>query len=533
MEEIKINTKKWFYLFSGLHVALWTIIPTATWQNLFSDTMETIAWGNQWQLGYSKHPPLSCWVAALFSDAGPFINFQLFLGAALLTFISFWAVWKLANRILPPVQALISVMLLDATLYYNIFNVSITPDTMQFPCWGLTILTFYIALREKKLYQWLLVGLFCALSFYAKYQALLIYIPMALMCIFTEEGRENLKKPGIYLCGLLFLILITPHMIWSYENGFQEIAYAYRSTSDGGYTFFESILSSLNFAAAHLGFLSLFLLLSLTFLLAERKKGNKIGSFNKKFLLYMGLGPFFIAFISPLLTSEELVVRWGRPCFSLVGIIVMASIKPKITKKVFKRFLLLLIPIIIIISVSYSVYYGYWAANMNGNYRLWNYFPGEKIANKVTNIWHNKYHKKLKYIAGSHYLIVSICTYSKDKPIPFIDWSLKDSEWLNLEDFKKNGAMFTWWVTPTGGKSPLSEDKLESLKKTYPELKVLGNYKFQKVGIPDKDTRPYLRAFLHDHFPVIYKFMVKTGFFPDYPRYVIIGIGILPPENKN
>ena len=533
MEEIKINTKKWFFAFCGLHMFLWTIVPTIFFMNVYMDTAESIAWGYQFQLGYSKHPPLSGWLAALFAGMGPFTNFQMYLLGTILALVAFWAVWRLASRFLSPVQALVAALILDCALYYNCYCATIDPDTVQIPFWTLVFLAFYIALKEEKIYQWLLVGFCCALAFYTKLAAGLIFLPMLLLCLFTKQGRKSFLKPGIYLCGIIFLICILPHLYWSYQNNFQEITYALNAAHGGAavkgldITFLQSILSSFNFIGAQLGFSALLIVMILFFLFVKKDKKKKIGLFNKQYLFIMGTGPLILMLIYPILFSTQLMPRWGFPMFSLAGIIAMAWIKPVITRKIFKRFVILFVLIICIVSGIYCLFYGYWSANVNGNYRPWSYFPGRNIAVKVTNIWRDQYHTPLKYVAGSHYLAAYITTYSKDHPTPYFDWNKKESLWVNVADMKKQGAMFAWWVH--GPQDPPGMRLMTEVRRRFPKMKLLGIFRFNKVGIP-KNARPILKTYIQEHYPKLLDKPQINQFFPNYPSYVDIGIAILPPE---
>jgi len=497
--------------------------------NVYMDTAETIAWGYQWQLGYSKHPPLSGWIAATFANLGPFTSFQMYLLGSILALVTFWAIWRLASRILSPVKALVSVMLLDCALYYNCYCATIDPDSVQIPFWALVFLTFYIALKEEKIYQWLLVGFCCALALYTKYAAPLIFFPMVVVILFTKDGRKQLFKPGIYLCFLFFLIFMVPHLVWSYQNGFQEIYYASSAsgaTVEAKITFIKSLLSSLNFIGAQLGFAALMYLMIISFLFVKRDKTSTVSSFDKQFLLIMGLGPLMLALLYPILLQNELMPRWGFPLFSLFGIIAMVWINPIITKKVFKRFIVTFIIIIVIISGSYCIFYGYWSANVNGNYRPWSYFPGENIAKKVTNIWQERYHRPLKYIAGSHYLVAFITAYSIDHPIPYFDWNKSDSDWIDISDMRKNGAIFAWWAG--GFQSSPDKKFLEKIKKRFPTMETLGKFRFNMIGVP-LDNKPILKTYIKDNYPKLLKIPSINQFFPNDPPYVDIELAILPP----
>ena len=533
MTEEKINTQKWFWIFCSLHVFLWTVIPTIFFPTLYGDTVESIAWGYQWQWGYTKHPPLAAWIAAFAANIGPFTEFQIYLIASLLTVLTFWAIWKLAGKILTPGRALIAVLLLEGAIYYNCYSVYIDPDMVQLPIWALIALTFYIALKGEKIYQWLLVGFFCALAVYAKYQAMLIFIPMFVISLATVEGRKNYLKPGIYLCFIFFLIIIAPHFIWAYFNNFPAINYAYDAThgmnAAARFTFGQSLFSSLNFLLAQIGFCVLLILLTLTFLFVKRDKAYSVGSFNKRYILILGLGPLAVAMLYPIIARSEVLPRWGWSIFSLIGIIFISFIKPTVTKKVFYRFAKQLFVVICFIALSYCIFYGYWFSYVNGNYRNWNLFPSKAIAEKVTDIWDEQYKTPLKYIAGSHYLIVGITVYSKDHPIPYLDWNEKEALWMNVTDMRKDGAMFAWWVD---GLDTGSDVKLiPAVKKRFPKAQMLGVYRFKKTGIP-KDNRPILKNWIENNYPDWLENPLINQFFPNYPPYVDIGIAILPPGSK-
>ena len=53
--------------FAAVHAVLWTLILVnlKAAQDVHMDVAEAYAWGQKFQLGYGKHPPLSGWVAGL------------------------------------------------------------------------------------------------------------------------------------------------------------------------------------------------------------------------------------------------------------------------------------------------------------------------------------------------------------------------------------------------------------------------------------------------------------------------------------
>src|SRR5882724_9504622 len=53
--------------FAIVHAVLWTfiLINLKAAQDVHMDVAEAFAWGQKFQLGYGKHPPLAGWIAGL------------------------------------------------------------------------------------------------------------------------------------------------------------------------------------------------------------------------------------------------------------------------------------------------------------------------------------------------------------------------------------------------------------------------------------------------------------------------------------
>src|SRR4030081_4167051 len=59
--------------FAAAHAVLWTLIliNLKAAQDVHMDVAEAFAWGQKFQLGYGKHPPLAGWVAGLWFSLFP------------------------------------------------------------------------------------------------------------------------------------------------------------------------------------------------------------------------------------------------------------------------------------------------------------------------------------------------------------------------------------------------------------------------------------------------------------------------------
>ena len=57
------NSTKFLFIFLGVHLIIWTLVPTISNVNLPLDTIEALAWASNLDWGYYKHPPFSAYVA--------------------------------------------------------------------------------------------------------------------------------------------------------------------------------------------------------------------------------------------------------------------------------------------------------------------------------------------------------------------------------------------------------------------------------------------------------------------------------------
>lgn len=474
------NTKKFFGIFCLVHLLVWTIIPAMVRGSVPQDTLEGIAWGNQWQLGYDKHPPLAAWLSALATKLGGTVGWPVYLLAQLLTLLTFWAIWRLARRFMPPVYALISVLLLEGIMYYNLLTPKFNPGTLMTPVWALSILATYVALREQKLWQWVLVGMVTAANIYTKYQAPLIILPLMAMLFVTSEGRASFKKPGVYLSVVICTIVLLPHIQWSFVHQFSEVNYALGRTAAGnvnlslGHKIVNHIWNPINLVISQLGAMAGLILMLIPFYKTKRINLN-LNSFDQRFIYIAGLGPMALTVLYSLITGDHVHGTWCTPYFSLFGILALVILQPEITKKNFKRFLIIfsvlfaLMPIMRYSSLIVTPYLTHEA-------KAHTYMPGKNIANSLTEQWHQRYQSKLNYVAGSHYLLVYISAYSKDKPVPYFDWDKKQSDWIDEKAMRQQGAIFTWYITNPKDQHMPKEIKqrfpqaIEVAPQTYPQL---------------------------------------------------------------
>src|ERR1700754_1700915 len=100
--------------FAIAHAVLWTMILVnlKAAQDIHFDVAEAYAWGQKFQLGYGKHPPLSGWVAGLWFKVFPVANWATYALAMATLGCGLVITWLIALRVVDRRRAFFTVVML-------------------------------------------------------------------------------------------------------------------------------------------------------------------------------------------------------------------------------------------------------------------------------------------------------------------------------------------------------------------------------------------------------------------------------------
>ena len=100
-----------YFLFS--HLIVWTLVPSISNNNLPLDTIEALAWGNNLDWGFNKHPPASAFFVEVFYQIFGSNDWAYYLLSQLFVVLSFFVIWKFSEEFFNnKIYGLISVLLL-------------------------------------------------------------------------------------------------------------------------------------------------------------------------------------------------------------------------------------------------------------------------------------------------------------------------------------------------------------------------------------------------------------------------------------
>ena len=142
---------------------------------------------------------------------------------------------------------------------------------------------------------------------------------------------------------------------------------------------------------------------------------------------------------------------------------MVACVQPVITTKTLYRFIAAVFVGVAVLLIGYSWSLIYSSTPSSAN------FPGREVAQTITAMWHERYHTKLDYVAGSRWIGGNIEFYSPDHPAVFVEWETRKAPWINMRELRKRGAVFVWDISegesmPAAVKatfSPVAQTELE------------------------------------------------------------------------
>jgi len=334
------------------------IIISSVLKLLFSTTIELGAdevyywtFASKLQWNYFDHPPLVAWLIRLTTGNLLFHNeLSVRLGAVICSAICTWLIFKLGTLISNLQTGWFAALLYTSSIYGSITaGTNILPDSPEMIFWLLGILLLIKISRltndvPKANLLWCLFGLTAGLCMMSKAHGIFLWLGALLYVLFIN--RDWLKTRGIYLGVLITLIVVSPVIIWNFQNDF--ITYKFHSDRvnplGAGFNllgFIKAVFSQatgnnpINFVLVFLGFISVF-------------KG-KMGIEKKEINILLFCSMPLIAFVLFISLFKETHPYWSGPGYSSLLILPAVKLAANAKSKV------QLIPGIIKWALSYVV----------------------------------------------------------------------------------------------------------------------------------------------------------------------------------
>ena len=430
-----MKSNKILSIFLLCHLIVWSVLPILLRPNLPMDSAEALIWGFIGEWGTNKHPPLSGFFADIMyrifaHPASLYVLSQLFIIGGLVY------VYKLARLFLPQDKAIISALVLEGVAYYSLVTPEYNVNIIALMLWPAASYYFYKGIKEDKLSDWLLFGLFAALNLLNKYVSGILLVCLGAYLVFTATGRARLKSWKLWLAGVFALCLIIPHILWLYEHDWFVIDYFLSRSGEGKVLPYglAHIVYPLKFLGSQI-MTSAFALIAL--LVAWRLSPKEQISVAKKdriFIFFAGILPVLFMAVISLVLGIKLKSMWGSPVMYMTGICFFTFL-PFDIKKSFSGLLKSCYGALVLFALAFTLQC---LLTTSAKFRLdakdfTSYVKGDSYA----------------YVGGSVWLASTVGAYAASHPKVLFLMDEATNPWIDMEAVNKKGILVVdenlWW----------------------------------------------------------------------------------------
>jgi len=470
--------------FATAHVALWTLIliKLKAAQDIHMDVAEAFGWGQKFQLGYGKHPPLAGWIAGLWFKVFPVADWATYALAMATLGCGLVICWLISLRVVDRRRAFFVVVMLALYPIFNFKGFKYNPDLLQLVTLPLLVLAYLNAFRNRSAMSGLWLGLAGALALMTKYWVLTMIGAIGLAALIHPERRKFLGSPAPWVAIVTLAVAMIPHLVWLEEVDFVPLTYAgsVYSLSSRAYTAqlvlgyighnLALLLAPVALAALALACIPARLRMPtrLRSLFTRAGSGSENAGVNIAqainiwiIQIVVALGPPFGA----LVFGVYLKTDWGISLFFLVPLALVAIPRVRIPAgALFRLTAIWFVLSLATLAAAPRIAVLEMEHNPNSGSA---YGARSQLARELTELWHRQFGSRWAVVAGTTEIGEPMTFYSPDHPAPFTPGEVWSSGLTSLEEAKRLG--FIGICDTTDGRLPVCEKWMKENAPDAPE----------------------------------------------------------------
>ena len=458
--------------FAAAHAVLWTLILVnlKAAQDVHMDVAEAFAWGQKFQFGYGKHPPLSGWVAGLWFKVFPVADWATYALAMAVLGCGLVISWLIALRVVDRRRAFFVVVMLALYPIFNFKGFKYNPDLLQLVTLPLLVLAYLHAFEKRSVRSGLWLGLAGALALMTKYWVLTMIGAVGLAALLHPDRLKFLRSPAPWVAIATLAVAMLPHLAWLREVDFVPLTYAgdVYGVSDRA----DNIQRVLGYIGHNIALLALPVALaalalawpqrwrrtvlqpSAWFTRSWSRAGNSGVNLSQARNIWMiqaivAVGPP----LGGLIFNVYMKTDWGISLFFLTPLALLAIPALRVRKMaLFHIATIWLATTLAVLAASPWIAEKEMAVNPNGGMT---YGARSELARELTQAWRARFHSRWAVVAGTTEMGEPLAFYSPDHPAPFTPGEVWSSGLTSLEEARRLG--FIGVCDTSDGRLPLCE----------------------------------------------------------------------------
>jgi len=459
--------------FAVAHAVLWTfiLINLKAAQDVHMDVAEAFAWGQKFQFGYGKHPPLAGWVAGLWFKIFPVADWATYALAMTTLGCGLVISWLISLRVVDRRRAFFVVVMLALYPIFNFKGFKYNPDLLQLVTLPLLVLAYLHAFEKRSVRAGLWLGLAGALALMTKYWVLTMIGAVGLAALIHPDRLLFLRSPAPWVAIATLVVAMIPHLIWLKEVDFVPLTYA--SDVYGLSSRAQNIQLVLGYIGHNLALLAAPVALAvmalawrprwwatsvrhpLALLTRPWCRGANPGV-NVSQALNIWIIQIVVAIGPPLgglIFTVYMKTDWGISLFFLTPLALVAIPSLRLQgMALFHIAAIWLVVTLAALAASPYIAAREMAVNPNG---AATYGARSDLARELTQAWHTRFNSRWAVVAGTTEVGEPMTFYSPDHPAPFTPGEIWSSGLTSLEEAKRLG--FIGICDTTDGRLPVCD----------------------------------------------------------------------------
>jgi 4-amino-4-deoxy-L-arabinose transferase-like glycosyltransferase len=468
------KTSLWLVIgFAVAHAVLWTLIliNLKAAQDVHMDVAEAFAWGQKFQFGYGKHPPLAGWVAGLWFKIFPVADWATYALAMATLGCGLVICWLISLRVADRRRAFFVVVMLALYPIFNFKGFKYNPDLLQLVTLPLLVLAYLHAFEKRNVRAGLWLGLAGALALMTKYWVLTMIGAVGLAALIHPDRFKFLRSPAPWVAIVALAVAMIPHLVWLKEVDFVPLTYAgdvYGLSSRA-----QNIQLVLGYIGHNLALLAAPVVLAaialawrprwwatlvrhpLALLTRPWCRGANAGV-NVSQALNIWIIQIVVAIGPPLgglIFTVYMKTDWGISLFFLTPLALVAIPSLRLQRiALFHIAAIWLVVTLAALAASPYIAAREMAVNPNG---AATYGARSDLARELTQAWHSRFNSRWAVVAGTTEVGEPMTFYSPDHPAPFTPGEIWSSGLTSLEQAKRLG--FIGICDTTDGRLPVCD----------------------------------------------------------------------------
>jgi len=443
--------------FAAAHAVLWTfiLINLKAAQDVHMDVAEAFAWGQKFQLGYGKHPPLAGWVAGLWFKLFPAADWATYALAMVTLACGLVICWLIALRVVDRRRAFFVVVMLALYPIFNFKGFKYNPDLLQLVTLPLLVLAYLNAFEKRSVRAGLWLGLAAALALMTKYWVLTMIGAIGLAALIHPERLKFLRSPAPWVAVATLAVAMIPHLVWLKQVDFVPLTYAgdvYGLSSRAqniqlvlGYVGHNLALLTAPVALAALALVWVppwwrILARQPSALFTHAWSRGAITGVNRSAALNIWIIQVVVAIGPPLgalIFTVYMKTDWGISLFFLTPLALVAIPALRLQRMaLFNIAAIWLFITLAALALSPKIAERELAENPNG---ALSYGARSQLARELTEAWRTRFHSRWAVVAGTTEVGEPMTFYSPDHPAPFTPGEVWSSGLTSLQEAKRLG----------------------------------------------------------------------------------------------